>query len=200
MLADDFPILSTWELLRAPGQAVLRPPGTIARDPIDVPLLVGFLRKDPETTWPRVRAFAELLSQTPTCALTQQASYQRSPEPPLISTNSNPMPSLARHRQASGPSTSRSRRVVVRGGTVVDGTGLPSYTGDVEVIDGRITESAGSTWRAQRWSTPMVSWWHLAPSTSTPTSSRPVTARGAPVLRSIVRRETDAATKACTDF
>lgn len=33
-----------------------------------------------------------------------------------------------------------SRRLVVRGGTVVDGTGLPSCSGGVEIVDGRITQ------------------------------------------------------------
>src|SRR5882762_11113764 len=32
-----------------------------------------------------------------------------------------------------------SSRVVVRGGRVVDGTGMPSFTADVEITDGRIT-------------------------------------------------------------
>jgi hypothetical protein len=65
LLAEDLPILSSWELLRAPGQPAQRPPGTIARDPIDVPLLVGFLREDPEVLWPRIRAFADAVAQTP---------------------------------------------------------------------------------------------------------------------------------------
>jgi hypothetical protein len=66
LLADDLPILSSWELLRPPGQPAQRPPGTIVRDPVDSPLLVGFLRDDPEALWPRIRAFAEALNATPT--------------------------------------------------------------------------------------------------------------------------------------
>lgn len=65
LLADDLPTLSSWELLRAPGQPAPRPPGTTAREPIDVPLLVALLRDDPEVLWPRVRAFAGEVAASP---------------------------------------------------------------------------------------------------------------------------------------
>ena len=32
------------------------------------------------------------------------------------------------------------RRVVVRGGRVIDGSGMPAFTADVEIVDGRIRQ------------------------------------------------------------
>jgi hypothetical protein len=76
LLSDDLPILSSWEMLRAPEQAVAqRPPGTIAREPVDVPLLVGFTRKDPEAIWPQVQAFAEALSQGSRASVSYAAGF-----------------------------------------------------------------------------------------------------------------------------
>ena len=39
----------------------------------------------------------------------------------------------------NGKDVSMAHRLVVRGGRVVDGTGMAGYTADVEVTDGRIT-------------------------------------------------------------
>jgi N-acyl-D-aspartate/D-glutamate deacylase len=47
--------------------------------------------------------------------------------------------------------------LIIRNGTIVDGTGGPSRGGDIGIKDGRIARSARSRGRPPRRSTPRVS-------------------------------------------
>ncbi len=59
--------------------------------------------------------------------------------------------------------------IVIRGGTIVDGTGKAAFTGDVAIADGRIAAVGGKQGPASARSTPMVCWSRPAGSTCTPT-------------------------------
>ena len=59
--------------------------------------------------------------------------------------------------------------IVIRGGTVVDGSGLGSFRADVGVVDGRIASVGKITERASRRSTPRATSSRPASSTGTPT-------------------------------
>ena len=61
--------------------------------------------------------------------------------------------------------------LVIRAGTVVDGTGAPARTADVAVAGGTITEVGRVDGRPGARSTPTACWSRPASSTSTPTST-----------------------------
>lgn len=58
LIGDRAPILSTWELLRRPGQPAHRPPGTVIRGEHDVLVQLLFARADPEELWSDVEQYA----------------------------------------------------------------------------------------------------------------------------------------------
>ena len=57
---------------------------------------------------------------------------------------------------------------VIRGGTIVDGDGETSYTGDISIDGGRISAVGGKAGPAIGRSMRTVCWWHPAGSTYTP--------------------------------
>ena len=61
--------------------------------------------------------------------------------------------------------------LLIKGGTIVDGTGAASFTGDIAVKDGKIAEAGNITSAAGAPSTPAACWWPPAGLTSTPTTT-----------------------------
>ena len=57
--------------------------------------------------------------------------------------------------------------IVIRGGTIIDGTGKAAFTGDVAIADGRIAAVGGKQGPAGARSTPPASWSRPAGSTCT---------------------------------
>ena len=84
----------------------------------------------------------------------------------------------ARHRVRRRPDRARASRsakgalsmhdIVIRGGTIIDGTGAPAFTGDVAIDGGRIAAVGGKAGPASARSTPTGCWSRRAGSMCTP--------------------------------
>ena len=62
--------------------------------------------------------------------------------------------------------------LVIRNGTIVDGSGGDPYEADLAVIDGKIAAIGGSIAKGPRRSTRAASWSRRASSTCTPITTR----------------------------
>ena len=98
--------------------------------------------------------------------------------PPIHQTNA---PRSARNQEVEMPAD-----LVIRGGTVVDGTGGPARVADVAVDDGVIVDDRTGPARHRRSSTPPAASSPPGSSTSTPTTTR----RSSGIRRSALRRST----------